>query len=108
MEQGPTEQTIIRQCLQVRRELPAKIRDAPELRFGLELYFGAFFDLSSCRGSGMGEGPIPWSAIADYCNAHGFEGDQIDDTFYLVRAMDNAYLGHHEKSLKKKIKSGKS
>ena len=56
----------------------------------------------------MGEGPIPWSAIADYCNAHGFEGDQIDDTFYLVRAMDNAYLGHHEKSLKKKIKSGKS
>lgn len=98
------EQTIIRQSLQMGRPLPKRIQDAPELRFGLDLYYGAFFDLNSCRMSGWAEGPIPWTSIKDYCIAHELDDEQIEDMFYLVRAMDNAYLDFHLK----KAKRGKS
>lgn len=92
----------------MRRPLPKAIRDAPELQFGLELYYGAFFDLHSCRSVGMGEGPIPWISIAEYCFINEVRGETAEDLFYLVRAMDNAYLGHREKQLKKQGKVGGS
>jgi hypothetical protein len=72
--------------------LPKPIQEAPELQLGLELFYGAFFDLASCRTSGMGEGPIPWSAIRDYCVTFEIEGEQREDMFYHVRALDVAYL----------------
>ncbi len=74
------------------RQLPPKIRDAPELQLGLELYYGAFMDLSSCRHMGMDEGPIPWIAIHTYCENYELDEDQRESMFYHIRSMDNAYL----------------
>lgn len=95
------ERSIIQQCLRERLPFPKKIKDAPTLDFGLELYLSSFFELNSCRQIGFGEGPIPWTAIFDYCERLGIIGDQRDDMFYHIRSLDNAYLEHLSSNRKK-------
>ena len=89
------EQRIIQQCLRSRRALPKKIENAPSLMMGLELYWDAFLDLSTCRPTGMGMGPIPWSAIRDYAVTFDFDEDQHEDLYHFIRVMDNAFIEHH-------------
>jgi len=84
--------------------LPPVIRDAPDLRFGLELFYTAFFELSSCRTIGMSDGPIPWLAIDEYCKRNEIGGEQRDALFHHTRAMDIAYLKHQAKQSKSKSK----
>jgi hypothetical protein len=85
-----------------RLPLPHAIQSAPDLWLGLELYYGAFVDLNTCRQSGWSVSPIPWTAIADYARAFRIEGEQRDDLFFFVRAMDTAYLEFCEKKAAKK------
>ena len=97
MTQAPHDRKIIEQCYRERRKLPQAISGAPELIAGLELYYNAFFDLSTSRNQGMGIGRIPWTAIKDYGECFELSAEQMDDLFYFVRAMDNAYLEHYSK-----------
>lgn len=101
MEQGPVEQRIIEHCMRERLPLPKRIQDAPELWLGLELFYGAFLDLNSCRSSGWSLSPIPWTSIMDYAKAFEIEGEQKDDLFYFIRFMDEKYLEHLDKKNKK-------
>ena len=80
--------------------LPDKIKNAPILRLGLELFYNAFWDLDSCRNSGWGMGPIPWLAMRDYATTFGFTEEQEEDLYYHVRLMDNAYLDFYDKGSK--------
>lgn len=101
LEQGPTEQSIIQQCVKSRLPLPDAIANAPELDLGLDLYFNAFMDLTTCRQLGMAEGPIPWTAIRHYCDEHDLDGEQRDDLFFHVRELDNVYLKFRSAKVKK-------
>ena len=92
MTQGPFEQNIIEQCVRSGRPLPAKIKNAPTLHGGLELFYKAFLDLTSCRSIGEAYGQIPWTATRDWCNEHDITGEQREDLYYLVRALDMEYL----------------
>ena len=74
--------------------LPEKIANAPRLQLGLDLYFDAFFDLSTCRPIGMGMGPIPWSVIRDYAETFRLSEEQTDDLSYYVRVLDVEYMKH--------------
>ncbi len=85
-----------------RTPLPPSIQNAPELGLGLELYYGAFCDLDSCRSFGWGTGPIPWTAVRQWADTYDIYGEQFDDLVYFIRAMDAAYLGY----CKAKEKSG--
>jgi hypothetical protein len=106
LEQGPTEKSIIQQCFQQKLPLPDKIRNAPELFLGLELFYLSFMDLSSCRGQGYGtEGPIGWLQISDYCYIHGIIGEQRDDLIYHIQRMDEAYLLFKTKKLKQQTQT---
>lgn len=51
----------------------------------------AFWELSTERQCGFGEGPIPWSAIDRYAARHGLESD-VRRLVQLIQAMDTAYL----------------
>ncbi len=102
MEQGPTEQTIIRQAMRSGLPLPKAIQNAPELEQRLELYYHAYTELDSCRQIGWNLGPIPWTAIRQYCEMEELEGDQQMAMFYHIRAMDVAYLTHLKKKRGKK------
>ena len=87
-------------------KLPPAIRDAPELRLGLGLYWSAFWDLDSCRAIGMGEGPIPWLAIDAYASARGLDAEQRDDLQFFIAAMDRVYLQHLSEKREKESKRG--
>ena len=67
---------------------------------GLELFYGVYVDLSSCRPIGWGPGPIPWTAVDQYARRYGIVGEQFDDLVYYIRAMDLAYLAHYDKKNK--------
>lgn len=94
---------IIRQCAREGSPLPKFIKEQPDLTLGLGLFYEAYWDLDSDRGgSGFGVGRIRWSAIADYTRAHGFEEEQADALFYLIKVLDSAYLKYHAAKSKTK------
>jgi hypothetical protein len=77
--------------------IPQRIAEAPELLPWLNHVFGAFFELSTCRHE---LGPIPWTALHLYVQAH--EVEDLEWFTGLIRAMDSAYIAHHNK---KRIKA---
>lgn len=87
--------------MRTRAPLPDAIANAPELLEGLQLYYSAFMDLTTCRSMGFGEGPISWLSVSEYCQAHEITGDQRDELFYHIREMDTTYLEHRAKQMKK-------
>lgn len=98
------ERRIIEAAIRRRQPLPDAIADAPELYAGLEVYYEAFIELSTCRDHGMGIGPIPWTAVDRYAERHGFRGDGFSYLLKMVRAMDDAFIKH----MKQKEKEGVS
>ena len=52
----------------------------------------AWRDLSSCRSIGMVLGPIPWTAIAEWCRWHALEPDVARVVIDVIRRLDNEYL----------------
>lgn len=85
-----------------RLPLPRKIANAPELNFGLELYYDAFWDLSTCRMSGYSLGPIPWGSVNDYASTFEFDDEQRHALHYYIRVMDNVYVKFHSPKKGKK------
>lgn len=101
MEQGPGERKIIETCLRERLPFPKRIENAPELCLGLELFYSAWCDLDTDRPVGWNARPIPWTAMRDYADAYSITGEQREDLFYFVRAMDKAYLKYVDSKAKK-------
>lgn len=75
-----------------------KLEDEPEELGPLDFYLDAFRELSTCRSSGMGLGPIPFTAIVEYSRLYDV-GD-FDDFNYIIRLVDNAYLELNDKKNK--------
>jgi len=84
---------IIEQCVRNRVPLPSKIQNAPEILAGLDFYYTAFMDMTSCRELGYGQvGPVSWLTIQRYCEVYGIEGESREDMFYHVHKLDRTYL----------------
>ena len=92
MELGSSERTIIKQAVRAGDELPDRIKNAPQLRLGLELYLDAFFDLDSERTHALAVTPIAWSSIAKYAEFYSFDETQTEDLFFFIRGLDNTHL----------------
>lgn len=102
---GPHEQSISKQAIRAGQPIPARIANAPELHFGLELFLNAFFDLDTERQAGFSIGPIPWSKIREYAKAYELDSDLSEDLMYFVKALDNAHMKRLEADNKaKKVK----
>jgi hypothetical protein len=95
------EKNIIAQSMRSGLPLPERIKNAPTLDLGLDFFFRAWIELGSERPIGFDEGPIPWDSIRKYCNEYDIVGELREDTFYLVRSMDNAYLKYRRDKAKK-------
>lgn len=80
---------------------PEFIANAPVLLPGLELYYDAFQELSTCRpyiGLEGLPGPIPWTAIDRYGLAHGFEEEGLKYLVRMIRALDDEFLVYMRKA----------
>lgn len=50
------------------------LNEEPEVDYGMGLCLSAMRELESCRAPGpMHAGPIPWTAIRDWCTAEGLD-----------------------------------
>lgn len=94
---GKLEQNIAKQAVQAGKEIPDRIKNAPSLEIGLDLYLSAFFDLESDRQIGFGIGPISWSVVNEYTKANQFDDEQRQKLQRYVKAMDSVYLSHVNK-----------
>jgi len=97
LEMGKTEQTILDQARTNNMPVPDKIKNAPTLQSGLEFYYTAFIELSTCRDAGMGAGPIPWESIHKMGTDHlDLDEEDFDRFVQIIRGMDLTYLDYQE------------
>lgn len=99
---GKAEQRILKECYATRQPIPDRIKDAPTLFVGLEFYYTAFTELSTCREMGMAMGPIPWTEVQAYADTYELSEDESEDLHVLIAMMDEVFLNHFaQKSLEK-------
>ena len=72
----------------LKSQLPPGVENAPQLNQGLELYWLAYSDLSTCR---TFHGVIPWDSMAIYARANQFSDEQHRLLIIYVREMDAEY-----------------
>jgi len=97
MEMGSVERQLAKQSMRMTKTLPDRIKNAPKLKMGLELYLDIFFELEFDRPIGMSIGPISWFIIDQYCISHNFDSYQKECAHYYIRGLDNEYLKHINK-----------
>ncbi|WP_210482755.1 phage tail assembly chaperone [Microvirga antarctica] len=75
--------------------MPAAYLDRPLLDPHLQLYWDAFWELTSDRPVGMSVGPIPFSSIARWAQCYGMSAvDNLERLRVIVRALDGESLKH--------------
>jgi hypothetical protein len=78
---------------------PKFLRDRPSLMPGLDIFYSAFMDLSTCRSVGMGVGPIPLTSIYAYIDFEDLSDDTADALLEHIRVMDTAFLRYHREKM---------
>jgi hypothetical protein len=68
------------------------------------VYLEAFYELSSCRNTGLGMGPIPFTAIVQYFKIYRI--GSFDEFLYLMRRMDIELLKLDKERSEREQKSG--
>lgn len=98
---------IAKQARRSGRDIPDRLKNAPELPLDLQFYFEAFCELNSCRSVGFAPGPIPITAIFAYAEHYGVTGFEEQDLIYYVQVLDRKFLEFADKKSKQQTKSSK-
>lgn len=70
--------------------------DEPELCWLEQQYLALFNVASTCRPAGMGGVlPLPFTAIAEVLDRHGWEGAEFHTAAHVLRAMDTEMLDYY-------------
>ncbi len=96
------EDWVIEQARQHGMPLPEKIKNAPSLLPGLELYLVAFNRLSTCRSIGMSLGPIPYTAIGVYADQEELDEHHRNELYFHIERLDAAFLNWSAKQNERK------
>lgn len=72
----------------LKSRLPPSVENAPQVNQGLELYWLAYSDLSTCR---TFHGVIPWDAISTYARHNRFSFEQYRLLAVYIREMDSEF-----------------
>lgn len=97
MGKGKDAETIEKQAEKMGIPPPDWVINKPELNLGLDFYYIAFHDLTSCRAIGMAEGPIPWTAMKTYADTYDIHGLELERFIYILTHMDIAYMKERNK-----------
>lgn len=92
---------VLPNILKLGLPLPKAVLEAPEVHEGLEFYWEAFMDLTTCRG-GMGDGPIPWIHVATYAQIHDLDTEEFEDLWFYITQMDETWLEFQDRKRKQK------
>ena len=83
------------------RPLPEWYEDEPVIDPADIFYLKSFYDLSTCRSSGMGIGPIPWTAMSRYVEYYKLAWDVAEAFIDIMREMDGAFIEDQTKEQKR-------
>lgn len=76
------------------RSLAPHLANPPKLNLATTFYLEVYNLLGTCRAIGFGgAGPIPYTAISQYCKDHSIEGDEMQMLIQVVMRLDEATLG---------------
>lgn len=93
---------IRKQAIQNGFPVPPEIENKPELQPHLQVYWMAFWQLTTCRNAlYMTEGQIPWHVVDDWGKGAGMTRDERQDLWLAISTMDNVYLDHKSKQLER-------
>ena len=95
-------QKIKDQAIRSGQPIPDRILNAPQLSECLEFFVTAFWELSTCRQLGMGEGPIPVTAIMEYGRFYDCNQEFTQDLIFYVSVLDAIYLKHQNRKTESK------
>ena len=74
-------------------EAARRLFRVPEVPEGWASFLNAYGELQTCRPLGFGGfGPIPWTAIARWADAHGLDADERQTLTRVIRALDGVFL----------------
>lgn len=73
------------------RQLTDLLAEQPCFDHRVSLCVQAWQDLGTCRAIGMDVGPIPWTAIVQWCDFHGLDHDASEIMIYVIRMLDNEH-----------------
>lgn len=76
-----------------------KPKDEEPCISGLEYYWEAWRELSTCRPVGMGLGPIPFTAMKEYFDI--YPSGEFVEFHYIMRRLDDSFLLMEEDKKKK-------
>ena len=79
------------------RPIPNRMREAPQLELGLELYYQGFIEVNTERPAGFGVAPIPIKAMRSWARENGLDAEQEESFVYLASEMDRVLMKHLEK-----------
>lgn len=89
---------LIEACDERGQDYPEFIQNMPTLWPECDFYWYAFWDLNTCRSTGMSIGHIPWTAIKSYADQYELRGLQFNEFVSIIRALDDKFVGHHASS----------
>ena len=85
--------------------LPPEIAEQPTLQPHLQVYWIAFWELTTCRQAlYMTEGQIPWNVVDYWGKEAGMGKMERQELWLAISAMDNVYLNHKSKQLEQNAK----
>lgn len=61
---------------------------------GTEIWWDAFWSLCGDRDTGMGAGPLKWTAIDAYARRYGISGAPFEWLVRALREIDDEYLAN--------------
>jgi hypothetical protein len=94
-QRGQVSISVLQQIVRSGREIPPELQGAPDLPIGLHLYWGAFWDLASCRL--FDGGMIPWTAVQLWADTYELEHDAAETLHYHIRRLDDVFVKHYRK-----------
>lgn len=81
--------------------IPDEWVNPPVLPIHLVWVRDAFNKLSTCRQSGFGLTPIPWTAVMEYARYLELDEYETDRFEYLISSLDDAVIRHYSEKDKK-------
>jgi hypothetical protein len=67
---------------------------------GYEWLWDAYWELDTCRQTGMSVGPIPWTAIQQYAEAEMLNADETYMLHTVIRSMDKKFKAYLDEQTK--------
>lgn len=71
---------------------PSPALDSKPQIDGLEWLWEAYWELDTCRMEGMSPGKIPWTALCQYSEYHGFTEYEYESMKHCIRVLDEIRL----------------